>query len=69
MINLIATYLVVDWLNLKITNRINKNFAIEAKLKQVILEFIVVDRSNMVDKFNKVDNIKRLLYHNKRYLL
>ena len=54
----VAAHLVVDWLCIKITNKINKEFALKAQLELVILEDIIVDGINEFDKSNAIDKYK-----------
>lgn len=54
-------HLVIDKLYIKIVIRINKKFAIEAKVKQVVLEIIVVNKIDKVDKSDKVDKHREII--------
>lgn len=48
-------HFIVDWLCIKIVDKTNKKFAIEAKAKQVVLEVVVVDSVDGVDEFDRID--------------
>lgn len=58
MVDLIVTYLVVDWLCIKIVSKEDKKFATEAEVKLVVLKVIMIDG---VDKIDRVDGVNKLI--------
>lgn len=59
MVDLVVAW--VDWLYIKIASKIDKEFAIKAEAKQVILEIIVVDGIDKVDKSDEDDKYRGIV--------
>lgn len=60
MVDLILAYLNIDLLCIKIANKINKEFVIKTKVKQIIFQVIVVDNIDKIDEFNEINKYKRI---------
>lgn len=45
---------MIDWLYIKITDRIDKEFAKDAKAKYVVLKIIVIDEIDKIDEFDGI---------------
>lgn len=59
-IDLIANYLVVNWLCIKIANKKNKEFATKTKAKLVVLEIIEINEIDGVDESDRINKYKEI---------
>lgn len=60
IVDLVETYLIIDWFCINIANQIDKEFIIETKVELVILKVIVINKIDEIDKFNKVNKNRRI---------
>ena len=54
-VDLVATHLVVEWLCMKITGGVDKEFAAEIEAELVVLGVVVVDEVDGVDESDRID--------------
>ena len=58
-VDLVAAYLVINWLCIKIASGVDKEFAVETEAKQVVLKVVViVDWVDGVDESGGIDKYK-----------
>lgn len=60
MVYLVIAYGVIDRFSIKIASEVNKEFTLKAKVKQVVLKFIIVDGVDKVDESDRVNKHKEI---------